>query len=84
MQATAAADAFLAGRDFLPTRALASEIFAYCRSTLAPFKRIRRIECASLPKTISGKIRRIELRQMEADHRASGERATDEYLEEDP
>ena len=52
---------------FSPSRALAAEILAHCRNRLAAYKRIRRIEFAPLPKTISGKIRRIELRQMEAD-----------------
>ena len=32
---------------------------------LAPFKRIRRLEFAELPKTVSGKIRRVELRAQE-------------------
>ena len=35
---------------------------AYAREHLAPYKRIRRLEFAELPKTISGKIRRVELR----------------------
>jgi len=68
---------------FSPTREVAGEILAHCRSRLAPFKRIRRIEFAVLPKTISGKIRRVELRQMEADRRAAGQRATHEFFEED-
>jgi acetyl-CoA synthetase len=66
-----------------PSRELAAEIFAHCRNRLAPYKRIRRIEFAPLPKTISGKIRRIELRQMEADRRAAGERGTSEFFEEE-
>ena len=44
---------------------LAEDILLYCRSHLAPFKRIRRLEFAELPKTISGKIRRVELRRSE-------------------
>ena len=68
---------------FAPSRELAAEILAHCRDRLAPYKRIRRIEFATLPKTISGKIRRIELRQLEADRRAGGERATLEFFEED-
>jgi acetyl-CoA synthetase len=48
-----------------PTRALAGAIFAFARTRLAPYKRIRRIEFAELPKTISGKIRRVELRRAE-------------------
>ena len=35
------------------------------RERLAPYKRIRRLEFAELPKTISGKIRRVELRARE-------------------
>ena len=68
---------------FSPSRELAAEILAHCRNRVAPYKRIRRIEFATLPKTISGKIRRIELRQIEADRRAGGERGTDEFFEEE-
>jgi acetyl-CoA synthetase len=68
---------------FSPSRELASEILAHCRNTLAAYKWIRRIEFAPLPKTISGKIRRIELRQAEADRRAAGERGAHEFFEED-
>jgi acetyl-CoA synthetase len=50
----------------LPSRELAREIFAFARERLAPYKRIRRIEFRELPKTISGKIRRVELRKQEA------------------
>jgi acetyl-CoA synthetase len=45
-----------------PTAATAAAIFAYSREHLAPYKRVRRLEFAELPKTISGKIRRVELR----------------------
>jgi acetyl-CoA synthetase len=48
-----------------PSPELAEDILRYCRDRLAPFKRIRRLEFAALPKTISGKIRRVELRQSE-------------------
>ncbi|MDQ0822959.1 acetyl-CoA synthetase [Arthrobacter sp. V4I6] len=48
-----------------PGPELAEEILQYCRDHLAPFKRIRRLEFTELPKTISGKIRRIELRHSE-------------------
>jgi acetyl-CoA synthetase len=68
---------------FTPCREVAADILAHCRARLAPYKRIRRIEFASLPKTISGKIRRVELRQMEAERRAAGQRATHEFFEED-
>src|ERR1700712_4983501 len=52
-------------------RATALAIFQHLRERLAPYKRIRRLEFYDLPKTISGKIRRVELRQMEA-QRAAG------------
>ncbi|QDY79703.1 AMP-binding protein [Streptomyces qinzhouensis] len=44
----------------------AKELFRHARSVLAPYKRVRRIEFAELPKTVSGKIRRIELRERTA------------------
>ncbi len=46
--------------------ATARAIFAFTRTRLAPFQRIRAIEFAELPKTVSGKIRRAELRAREA------------------
>ncbi|MEJ0019904.1 MAG: AMP-binding protein [Acetobacteraceae bacterium] len=63
--------------------ATALSIFQHLRATLAPFKRVRRIEFADLPKTISGKIRRVELRQQEATRARSGQRGTGEFREED-
>ncbi|WP_146361473.1 AMP-binding protein [Arthrobacter yangruifuii] len=48
-----------------PGPELAEDILLYCRTHLAPFKRIRRLEFAELPKTISGKIRRVQLRHSE-------------------
>ena len=48
------------------TAETARKIFAFVKERLAPYKRIRRIEFAPLPKTISGKIRRVELRTAEA------------------
>ncbi|MEO7854669.1 MAG: AMP-binding protein [Rubrivivax sp.] len=66
-----------------PTPALAEKIFAFLRAKLAPYKRARRLQFAELPKTISGKIRRVDLRAAEIKLRASGERAADEYFEED-
>jgi acetyl-CoA synthetase len=66
-----------------PDRATALAIFRHLRQALAPFKRVRRIEFAELPKTISGKIRRVELRSGEAARRAAGKRAALEFWEED-
>ena len=48
-----------------PSRETARDIFRFAREKLAPFKRIRRIEFSELPKTISGKIRRVDLRKQE-------------------
>ncbi len=55
-----------------PSRETAAAIFAHVRAHLAPFKRVRRIEFAELPKTISGKIRRVELRRIEEERRGGG------------
>jgi len=63
---------------------LAGNILAFAREHLAPYKRVRRIEFVSeLPKTISGKIRRVELRQMEVQRRQGDARGPQEYFEED-
>src|SRR4029079_10239834 len=64
---------------FTPCREVAADILAYCRETLAPYKRIRRLEFADLPKTVSGKIRRVELRAAERQRRAAGERSALEF-----
>ncbi len=67
-----------------PNEETAAAIFTYCRANLAPFLRIRRLEFAELPKTISGKIRRVELRASERDKHADPEaRPHGEYREED-
>jgi acetyl-CoA synthetase len=60
-----------------PDGATAKAIFAHSRAVLAPYKRVRRLEFAPLPKTVSGKIRRIELRQ------ATEEDGSAEFREED-
>jgi acetyl-CoA synthetase len=44
----------------------ARTLFEHSRAVLSPYKRIRRIEFAELPKTVSGKIRRVELRELTA------------------
>jgi len=64
-------------------RDTALSIFRHLRAHLAPFKRVRRLEFAELPKTISGKIRRVELRAAERRRRAGDERGTREFWEED-
>lgn len=55
-----------------PTRETALSILRHAREGLAPFQRIRRLEFAELPKTISGKIRRVELRHREEQLAGSG------------
>jgi acetyl-CoA synthetase len=66
-----------------PDRATALSIFEHIRDRLAPFKRVRRLEFSNLPKTISGKIRRVELRREEEVRAAAGKRETTEFREED-
>ena len=66
-----------------PSREIALSILQHIRKVLAPFNRIRRIEFSDLPKTISGKIRRVELRHREAANVQSGGRPEFEFREED-
>jgi acetyl-CoA synthetase len=62
----------------------AQSIFALSRQRLAPYKRLRRIEFVTeLPKTISGKIRRVQLRAQEVSLRKGDERAAKEFFEDD-
>src|SRR5690348_11825064 len=56
-----------------PGRETALEILRHARENLAPYKRIRRLEFYELPKTISGKIRRVELRGRETEVHADPE-----------
>lgn len=64
--------------------ALAKEIFQFTRQKLAPYKRVRRLEfVAELPKTISGKIRRVQLNASEATRKDLNSRRPQEYFEED-
>jgi acetyl-CoA synthetase len=66
-----------------PSADAARALFVFLRERVAPFKRIRRIQFSELPKTISGKIRRVELRNEEAASRASNLRGVHEYWEDD-
>ncbi|MFZ3226845.1 MAG: AMP-binding protein [Xanthobacteraceae bacterium] len=66
-----------------PDRDTALSIFRHCRTALAPFKRVRRLQFSELPKTISGKIRRVELRQTEAQNLEAGKRTALEFWEDD-
>ena len=63
--------------------ATAVSIFQHVRERVSPYKRIRRLEFAALPKTISGKIRRVELRQLEQARAPGHARRPQEFWEED-
>jgi len=66
---------------FHPTPETAKSILDFVRQKVAPFKRLRKIEFVQdLPKTISGKIRRVQLRSQEANKEMKGEF---EFIEED-
>ncbi len=67
------------GRDHDPGEEMARALFAFAREFMSPYMRIRRLQFMELPKTISGKIRRVELRQ----HAASADRPGGEFREED-
>jgi acetyl-CoA synthetase len=71
-----------AGVERSPETALS--IFKHLHTRLAPFKRIRRIELVTeLPKTISGKIRRVQLRRLEHDDNREDSLRGKEFREED-
>jgi acetyl-CoA synthetase len=81
---TAVPKAFIALRAGVPaSRETALAIFQHIRRALAPYKRVRRIEFGELPKTISGKIRRVELRRSEQSRPHSSPRPESEFREED-
>jgi acetyl-CoA synthetase len=67
----------------IPEAATALTIFRHCRARLSPYKRIRRLQFAPLPKTISGKIRRVELRRAEEGRGPGCARNPGEFWEED-
>ncbi|GAA4737442.1 AMP-binding protein [Nocardioides endophyticus] len=72
--------ALVAGHE--PSAETAKSILAYAREHLAPYLRVRRLEFYELPKTISGKIRRVELRNREKeliDDRPPGEFRDDDF-----
>jgi acetyl-CoA synthetase len=69
-----------------PTEETALSVLRYARERLNPYQRVRRIEFTELPKTISGKIRRVELRAREeelatADTRSGVEWRDDQFPE---
>ncbi len=74
--------AFVVLQDFsLGSKELADELFAYSRTHIAPYKMPRLIEFVSeLPKTISGKIRRVELRALQVERIAKNQIVEREYI----
>jgi acetyl-CoA synthetase len=72
----------VSGTEHSPQTALS--IFRHLHTRLSPFKRIRRIELVTeLPKTISGKIRRVQLRRLEHDDNRGDALRGQEFREED-
>ena len=68
-------------KEYVPNQELATDLFSYARKNLAPYKMPRIIEFVTeLPKTISGKIRRIELRANEAQNKAKGIKSEYEFI----
>jgi acetyl-CoA synthetase len=66
---------------YQPCEEVARSIFVFVRENLAAYKRIRRIEFCELPKTVSGKIRRAQLRQDEHARPAGEGRRELEFFE---
>jgi acetyl-CoA synthetase len=62
-----------------PSEQTANEILMFAKGKLAAYKRVRKLEFSDLPKTISGKIRRSELRKMEAQRVSVGQRGALEF-----
>ncbi|TRW76974.1 AMP-binding protein [Mycolicibacterium sp. 018/SC-01/001] len=61
----------------------ARQIMAHARDHLAPYLKVRRVEFFDLPKTISGKIRRVELRRREEEAHRAGTAIDTEHRYED-
>jgi len=75
-------------RGWEPSAETARAIYIHIRTHMSAFKRVRRLEFAELPKTISGKIRRVDLRRRESERHGAGgsptaPRAPHEYWAED-
>jgi len=66
------------------SRDTALSIFRHMQARMAPFKRIRKLEIVTeLPKTISGKIRRVHLRRIEHEQDQTDALRGVEFREED-
>jgi acetyl-CoA synthetase len=66
-----------------PNADTAKAVMEYARDHLAPYLKVRRVEFFELPKTISGKIRRVELRKREDEAHQTGKQIATEYRYED-
>jgi acetyl-CoA synthetase len=64
------------------SRETALSVLQHARDRLAPWQRVRRVEFSELPKTISGKIRRVELRQREEQNPSPGDEWRDDQFPE--
>jgi len=51
----------------------------FAKEKLTAYKRVRKLEFSEIPKTISGKIRRAELRKMETQRVSVGQRGALEF-----
>jgi len=60
----------------------AASIFRFMRERVSGYKLVRRLEFSDLPKTISGKIRRVDLRNQENARLGSDARNASEFVEE--
>ena len=67
-----------------PNAATAGAIFKFMRERVSGYKLVRRMEFSDLPKTISGKIRRVDLRAQENARAAQGSPYASEFREENP
>jgi acetyl-CoA synthetase len=66
-----------------PNAGTAKAIMEYARDHLSPYLKVRRVEFYELPKTISGKIRRVELRRREDEAHQTGTPIAGEYRYEE-
>jgi acetyl-CoA synthetase len=67
-----------------PSKEIALDIFKFTKTRMAPYKRPRIIQFSQeLPKTVSGKIKRTELRRVELALRGASQRTQEEYFESD-
>ena len=68
--------------DWAPTSVTALAVLSHARSNLPAYMRVRRVEFAELPKTSSGKIRRVELRAREDQAASTGAKLPDEWRDD--